>query len=303
MWNHLVRYAGRRDALQVRRVQHRLRRHVSTLSASGPELPGVPGLRSGEPGHGGSRATDAVLARSRSGILWHRRAGPARRCWSSTTLNPLRAAAQGLAVPARPAPREAGAGHLRATRRTRAPSGAGDLRRCVRVQRGACDRYDFKLVRQDARCSCRTTPTRSVSGAGQGTKAADILGPSTAMKPALPALGTAPRVGGRSDAQAGQAPHLLEAGVLPRRGQLGRRCLSDEYDARGQPVPRRVCVPTAFAYDAKVQNTSLQATYDLNAGLYASQGNCGLYPPGIVYSDGWPSRDWQPDALAGAGIR
>jgi hypothetical protein len=77
---------------------------------------------------------------------------------------------------------------------------------------------------------------------------------------------------------------------------------SDEYDARDQLFRGTYSYP-AFAYDAKVQNTSLQTTYDLNAGLYASQGNCGLYPPGIEYSDGWPSRDWQPDALAGAGIR
>ena len=77
---------------------------------------------------------------------------------------------------------------------------------------------------------------------------------------------------------------------------------SDEYDARDQLFRGTYSFP-AFAYDAKVFNTSLQTTYDLNAGLYASQGNCGLYPPGIVYNDGWPERDWKPDALAGAGIR
>jgi hypothetical protein len=77
---------------------------------------------------------------------------------------------------------------------------------------------------------------------------------------------------------------------------------SDQYDARDQLFRGTYSYP-AFAYDVKVQNTSLQATYDLNAGLYSSQGNCGLYPPGIVYNNGWPARDWTPDALAGSGIR
>jgi hypothetical protein len=77
---------------------------------------------------------------------------------------------------------------------------------------------------------------------------------------------------------------------------------SDEYDARDQ-LFRGTYGYVAYAYDTRVLNISLQATYDLNAGLYASQGNCGLYPNGITYSDGWPSREWQPDALAGSGIR
>ena len=77
---------------------------------------------------------------------------------------------------------------------------------------------------------------------------------------------------------------------------------SDQYDARGQLFRGTYAYP-AYAYDVGVLNTSLQATYDLNAGMYASQGNCGLYPIGIVFSDGWSSRDWSPDALAGAGIR
>ncbi|MCJ7451182.1 MAG: DUF1329 domain-containing protein [Steroidobacteraceae bacterium] len=76
---------------------------------------------------------------------------------------------------------------------------------------------------------------------------------------------------------------------------------SDEYDARGE-LFKGTYGYTAFSYDAQVLNISLQATYDLNAGLYASQGNCGLYW-GIKYVGPFPSRDWKPDALAGAGIR
>jgi hypothetical protein len=33
-----------------------------------------------------------------------------------------------------------------------------------------------------------------------------------------------------------------------------------------------------------------------------SQGNCGLYY-GIDHRGPFPERDWQPDSLAGAGIR
>ena len=78
---------------------------------------------------------------------------------------------------------------------------------------------------------------------------------------------------------------------------------SDEYDARDQLFRGTYGATRRSRMTRKVLNISLQATYDLNAGLYASQGNCGLYPNGITYPDGWPSRDWQPDALAGSGIR
>jgi hypothetical protein len=76
---------------------------------------------------------------------------------------------------------------------------------------------------------------------------------------------------------------------------------SDEYDARGQ-LYRGILAPTAFAYDAQAMGVSLHAGYDLVAGIWLSQGLCGLYY-GIKYQDPFPARDWQPDSLAGAGIR
>ncbi len=76
---------------------------------------------------------------------------------------------------------------------------------------------------------------------------------------------------------------------------------SDSYDARGQ-LYRGLFAPQAFAYDAQATQTNLQVSYDLVAGLYASQGNCGLYY-GIKFRDPFPARDWMPDALAGSGIR
>jgi hypothetical protein len=76
---------------------------------------------------------------------------------------------------------------------------------------------------------------------------------------------------------------------------------SDSYDARGQ-LYRGIFAPTAFAYDAQSMQISLQIGYDLVAGLYSSQGNCGLYF-GVKFREPFPARDWTPDALAGAGIR
>lgn len=76
---------------------------------------------------------------------------------------------------------------------------------------------------------------------------------------------------------------------------------SDSYDARGQ-LYRGVFAPTAFAYDVQALTTSLQIAYDLVAGQYSTQGNCGLYY-GVKFGQGFPIRDWQPDSLAGAGIR
>jgi len=76
---------------------------------------------------------------------------------------------------------------------------------------------------------------------------------------------------------------------------------SDNYDARGQ-LFRGVFAPTAFAYDHQSMGISLQIGYDLIAGLYSTQGNCGLHY-GIKLRDPFPARDWMPDSLAGAGIR
>jgi hypothetical protein len=76
---------------------------------------------------------------------------------------------------------------------------------------------------------------------------------------------------------------------------------SDEYDARSQ-LFRGVFGYTAFAYDSKSIGASLQIGYDLIGGTWASQGNCGLYY-GIEQRGPFPKSDWQPDALAGAGIR
>jgi hypothetical protein len=76
---------------------------------------------------------------------------------------------------------------------------------------------------------------------------------------------------------------------------------ADNYDARGQ-LYRGMFAPTAYAYDQQAMQITLQLNYDLVAGLWASQGNCGLYG-GVKYREPFPARDWSPDSLAGAGIR
>jgi Protein of unknown function (DUF1329) len=76
---------------------------------------------------------------------------------------------------------------------------------------------------------------------------------------------------------------------------------SDSYDARGD-LYRGLFGPTSFAYDAQALTITLQISYDMIAGLYSTQGNCGLYY-GVKWGEGFPARDWQPDSLAGAGIR
>ena len=76
---------------------------------------------------------------------------------------------------------------------------------------------------------------------------------------------------------------------------------SDEIRRARPAVPRRVA-PTAYAYDVQALTITLQNSYDLVAGVYTLQGACGFYY-GVKWGQGFPIRDWQPDALAGAGIR
>ena len=64
------------------------------------------------------------------------------------------------------------------------------------------------------------------------------------------ALGAAPRLGGRGDAQARQAAHLPQAHVLHRRGQLGRAWRPTS-TTRAASCTAACIAPTAFAYDAQ----------------------------------------------------
>jgi hypothetical protein len=96
---------------------------------------------------------------------------------------------------------------------------------------GAMDRYDFKLVgKKEMLVPYNTYRLTYAKKASEGDHA-------ELHQPGPGALGTAPRVGGRGDAEAGQAPHLRQAHLLPRRGQLdraGRRHVRRQ----GRPVPR-----------------------------------------------------------------
>ena len=76
---------------------------------------------------------------------------------------------------------------------------------------------------------------------------------------------------------------------------------ADNYDARGQLFRGSLMFPS-FSYDQLATTTSLTCFYDFVAGAYSLQGWSGP-KGGLKYSDGWPESSWQPEALAGAGVR
>ena len=80
---------------------------------------------------------------------------------------------------------------------------------------GSMDRFDFKLVGKKE----MLVPVQRLRGGlpGQAGRPAQAQPP----EPRPGALGAAPRVGRRSDAEGRQAPRLQQAHLLPRRGLLG----------------------------------------------------------------------------------
>ena len=76
---------------------------------------------------------------------------------------------------------------------------------------------------------------------------------------------------------------------------------SDEYDARGE-LFRGVLGAFAFAYQDKSVALNLQVAYDLVGGLFGVLGASGRYY-GQKYVEPYSSREWNPDSMAGAGIR
>ena len=81
---------------------------------------------------------------------------------------------------------------------------------------GATDRYNWKLVGKKE----MYVPYNSNRMTAPNLKYADVLKPRP-HQPGPRALRAAPRVGRRGHAQAGHEPHLRQARVLHRRGQLG----------------------------------------------------------------------------------
>ena len=80
---------------------------------------------------------------------------------------------------------------------------------------GSMDRFDFKLVGKKEMYRPVQRLRRGLPG--QAGRPAQAEPP----EPRPRALGTAPRVGGRSDAEGRQAPRLQQAHLLPRRGLVG----------------------------------------------------------------------------------
>ncbi len=76
---------------------------------------------------------------------------------------------------------------------------------------------------------------------------------------------------------------------------------SDQYDARGQ-LYRSGIAYMSWSYDALAPTGGLNVFFDFIAGAYSIQGHTGR-TGGTKYVDSFPDKDWQPDVLAGAGIR
>ena len=83
---------------------------------------------------------------------------------------------------------------------------------------GATDRYNWRLVGKKE-MYVPYNSYRLTSPDAQVRRRAQARPPEPGPRP----LRAAPRLGGGGDAQAGHEPHLRQARVLPRRGQLGAR--------------------------------------------------------------------------------
>ena len=132
---------------------------------------------------------------------------------------PGEAAAPGLDLQPRPAPRAPRAQRRPTTTPARRPTA------CAPTTTSTCSTARPTATTGSwwarRRCTSRTTPTRLI---GNKLKYADILKPGH-INPDTRALRAAPRLGGRGDAQARHQPHLQAPHLLHRRGQLadGRR--------------------------------------------------------------------------------
>ena len=166
----------------------------------------------------------------------------------------------------------------------------------VSVFNGAIDRFDWKLVGKKEMyvpySSYRLTYHKD--GGGHHQAQPPQSGPRS--------LGAAPRLGGRGDAQAGQAPHLQQADVLPRRGQLDGARLRPVRRATGSSIASSFAFQS-YSYDVQAPFGDTFAIYDFSSGVYNITGLFGPYN-GLKYMTELP-RDsfWSSEALAGAGLR
>ena len=129
------------------------------------------------------------------------------------------------------------------------------------VFNGALDRYDWKLVGKKEMYVPYNNYRLLYNKPAGLTKAEPRQ-----SRPR--ALGAASRVGGRRHAQARQAPHLQQAHVLPRRGQLGRaRCRPIR--CAWPTVPRELCVQSRATTCRRPIDTTF-AIYDFTSAPTAS---------------------------------
>ena len=137
------------------------------------------------------------------------------------------------------------------------------------VFNGAMDRYDFKLVgKQEMLVPYNAFKLVYAQGPVRGDDAQP-------PQPRLRALGTAPRLGRRGHAEGGQAPHLRQAHLLCRRGQLVRRCVGPVRRAR--PALSRGLRLHEPSYDLPAPATMGQSFHDFTTGGYNIIGLLGAY--------------------------
>ena len=213
IWNHLLRYNG-------------LGYDTPSYDNWNVDSAGVPTLAVERPtptGRGRSTIRRRPASSTPTDPYWlHqaalRRAGaPQRRGAADVDARqPAEAAAPRLAVPAGPAPRQARAGprlrHAEPRRRGR--------RRPTTTSRCSTARWTASTASSSARRRC-TFPYSNY----RLTYHQDGGGHHQAQPPqsGSRALGAAPRLGGRGDAQAGQAPHLQQARRSTSTRTAGRR--------------------------------------------------------------------------------
>ena len=161
---------------------------------------------------------------------------------------------------------------------------------------GATDRYNWKLVGKQE----MYMPYNSYKLSGNEVK---IRGRAEAgpHQPGPRALRTAPRLGRRGDAEGRDQPHLHEARLLHRRGQL--------VDRRRPTSTTRACElwrvseqHTINFYDIPMLYGTVEVHHDLQSGRYIAMGLRNEEPK--VYETIKRDRaDYTPAGLRGIGTR
>ena len=158
------------------------------------------------------------------------------------------------------------------------------------------DRFDFKLVGKKE----MFVPYNAYAAVYQ--RQAGRPAQAEPPEPRPRALGAAPRVGRRSDAEARASATSTASAPSTSTRTRWAALASDEYDARGQ-LYRAGFAYMAPSYDVPAPYTDMFATTTWSRACYSLTGfiaeTGGLQP----HQAAAPSASGRADALAGAGVR